>query len=912
MKRNVLPSPFPELLLLISLILFCTGSPMAAPLLFEARLDYECDPDTIEPDRQSSPVAGDLDEDGYPDLVVVNIESESVSVFMNRGNGTFSDPTHIMIDPYSPEDLALVDLDGDEALDMIVVHVFGTGLVFMGNGDGTFQEPYALTSPFHAYSVEVGDLNGDGAWDLVTHYHENPSLYVVTGNGDGSFQDPQGYTFDFTVQKATVGDLNDDGLDDLVLTCYETDGVFIALNNGDGTFQEPVLYPTGDDANGVSIGDLNGDDMPDLVVLDRVGDQVAIRLGNGDGTFQDAVFIPVGNGPSTSSIKDINGDDVPDVVIGMSYEHHLTVLFGIGDGTFLPPETVVLGVDGSFPSIVDLDQDGIQDVVVDIPDDSISVLFGRGGGSFHVAPNYEAGYCSNGAVQGDLNGDGLHDLAVPQRCSGIGVKVLLGNGDGTLQEATSHWTPGVHTSLSLGDMNGDTFLDLVYTTEYDELGGSFDRLYVILGNGDGTFQNSSAWQGYVGRISRSTTVGDLNGDELLDVVVANDETDDVAVLLGNGDGTLQDAVSYGLDAGAYSVAIEDLNHDDVPDLAVANRIYVSVLLGNGDGTFQAHVGYPTEYFTRTLAVGDLNEDTHMDLAVADGAWSGRLLVFLGNGDGAFQVPIEYPLMHYPAALVLVDLDVDGHLDAAVAHDEYTYSVSVLLGNGDGTLTADLNYGAGHRPSSLITGDFNGDGFPDLVTANEYNGDEDITLLINIASNHCEDLDMDGYGDPASPVCPYHGLDCDDSDPDVNPGAAEVCDNSTDDDCDALIDSDDPDCCNDTDGDGYGDPASAYCTYPELDCNDTNPDVNPGVEENTAAGNCNDGINNDCEQGIDCADPDCSDDPACQPVHQAAVIPQGSFPGTDREESSVLNYISFYVLVPFAALFVVRGFMRRRK
>ena len=108
----------------------------------------------------------------------------------------------------------------------------------------------------------------------------------------------------------------------------------------------------------------------------------------------------------------------------------------------------------------------------------------------------------------------------------------------------------------------------------------------------------------------------------------------------------------------------------------------------------------------------------------------------------------------------------------------------------------------------------------------------------------KDIDGDGYIDD-DPVC--MGDDCDDTDPGINPGAAEVCYNGIDDDCDGLIDED---CyyCTDLDGDGYGDPASSDCVFPQWDCDDTDPYINPGQSEVSIY--CVDGKDNDCDGLID--------------------------------------------------------------
>lgn len=137
---------------------------------------------------------------------------------------------------------------------------------------------------------------------------------------------------------------------------------------------------------------------------------------------------------------------------------------------------------------------------------------------------------------------------------------------------------------------------------------------------------------------------------------------------------------------------------------------------------------------------------------------------------------------------------------------------------------------------------------------------------------CVDNDGDGYGNPNSLACPHPHLDCDDTDPDVYPGATEICDNETDDDCDLLIDYTDTDCpCQDGDGDGYGDPVNEGCTYPGLDCDDGNASVNPGTVEGPLGDpTCSDGLDNDCDGNTDTLDY------GCLPASEIVTIPAGCF------------------------------------
>src|SRR6266436_5402770 len=163
-----------------------------------------------------------------------------------------------------------------------------------------------------------------------------------------------------------------------------------------------------------------------------------------------------------------------------------------------------------------------------------------------------------------------------------------------------------------------------------------------------------------------------------------------------------------------SVAVGDFNGDGVPDLVVADRVSnnVSVLLGNGDGTFQTPVAFATGTRPQSVAVGDFNGDGKLDLVVANEG-SNNVSVLLGNGDGAFQAAQNFPAGTNPQSVAVGDFNGDGKLDLAVAN-EGSGDVSVLLGNGDGTFQAALAFAAGDIPQSVAVGDFNGDGKLDLA------------------------------------------------------------------------------------------------------------------------------------------------------------------------------------------------------
>lgn len=329
-------------------------------------------------------------------------------------------------------------------------------------------------------------------------------------------------------------------------------------------------------------------------------------------------------------------------------------------------------------------------------------------------------------------------------------------------------------SVAIGDLDGNGVLDLAVANEVS------DDVMILLGVGGGGFSVPGTYA--AGDKPTSVALGLLNGDAALDLAVANRDSGDVSVFLGVGDGTLGAATGYAAGDSSTSVAVGDWNEDDALDLAVsnANDNDVSILLGNGDGTFQTAVDYATGTSPSQVAIGYLDGDTHLDLAVAN-RFSSDVSVLLGNGDGTFQAPLSYLAGSLPYSVAIDDLDLDGDEDLAVADFANTGLVWVLLGNGDGTFQDAVSYAAQSKASSVAIGDLDQAGTPDLAVTNF--GSDTVSVYLNTKET-CKDNDFDGYGSPGHETCAFPEEDCDDTNPAVNPGAPELC-NGIDDDCDAA-------------------------------------------------------------------------------------------------------------------------------
>jgi uncharacterized repeat protein (TIGR01451 family) len=328
-------------------------------------------------------------------------------------------------------------------------------------------------------------------------------------------------------------------------------------------------------------------------------------------TFQTAVNYGAGMGPHSVAIGDFNGDGKPDLAAANSGSDSVSILLGSGNGAFQPAVNYSVGATPASVAVGDFNRDGKPDLaVVNSDSDSVSILLGNGNGTFQPAVNYGVGSLPESVVVADFNGDGKPDLAVAAEIED--VSILLGNGDGTFQMAI-HSDTGTATqpiSVAVGDFNGDGKADLAVASAY------FDRVSILLGNGNGTFQAAVLY--VVRSFLQSIAVGDFNGDGRPDLAVAGYASEDVSILLGNGNGTFQAAVSYGAGPFPRSVAVGDFNGDGTLDLAAANdSSAVWILLGNGNGTFQTAVSYAAGQYSLFVAVGDFNGDGRPDLATAN-------------------------------------------------------------------------------------------------------------------------------------------------------------------------------------------------------------------------------------------------------------------------------------------------------
>ena len=605
------------------------------------------------------------------------------------------------------------DVNGDGILDLLTAnYASNTVSVLLGNGKGTFQSQPPVAVGNAPYSVVLGDVNGDGKPDLFVANFLGNTVSVLTGNGDGTFKSQPTLVPGGRPDSLAIGDVNGDGRPDVVVANLNN-SVSVFLGNGDGTFGSPQTLIAGGTPRSINLADVNRDGKLDIAVANEAG-SIGLLFGNGNGTFQAQQTVSTVSSPRALTVVDIDGDGRLDLVV-KSYSGSVGVLLQKANGTFTSQATFATGSGPYYMTLGDVSGDGKPDLVIaNFKSNSVDIWKGNGNGTFAAPQTFATGAGPRAVTLGDTNGDRHPDLLVADS-SGNAISVLLNQAGPTYSlvpvSVLSVTTSGAGITDGTGDINAGKTISLTVNfnaavTVNADSNGFFP--FLILNDGDGAY--------YVG--GSGTTALTFNY-----TVRAGQNTSDLAVT--SFDLNFATVSHAGIDAiltGAVTNPVGTLQIDTVaPNVSVAlvgaSTQVAGTMLQYAVAFTEAVTGVNSSSFgLRTWGVTGASissvartDAAHYTVNVASGSGAGAIRLNLigsnvtdlaGNdlapndyGEGSFAAQQTFAVGSNLASVTLRDLNGDGKPDLAVADEVYSV-VYILLGKGDGTFSPPQTFDAG--------------------------------------------------------------------------------------------------------------------------------------------------------------------------------------------------------------------------
>jgi hypothetical protein len=701
---------------------------------------------------------GPFDEDEFPDLLVTDT-GNTLTFFRGFSDGP---PFDQVGDPIevgrSPVAIAQEDFDDDGALDVAIVNAGGQGQgelrLFLGNGDGTFAPPpppadTMASTGVGSAAVAVGDFDADGDFDFAVANAGSNDVSIIHSGPGGTLTLAQTAPVDDEPVSVAAGDLDGDTVVDLVVTNRVSDTVSTLRGRGDGTFDASRSFASGSQGSaptGLALADFNLDGGLDAAVPNNFSSDVSVLLGDGEGGFGRPRVFAADEQTLGVAVGSFNDDPFIDVaaVSRGSTGPNVASMLSVGDGSLEAVEDLIAEMSPVDAAVGDLDNNGVADISLVHSDGTLLAYLAKRDTAFAVPLELELADDTAAVTHADLNQDGRLDIIAASK-AGREVAVLLARANGGFAPPQSFSLTVEASALAVGDWNADRVPDVAATGLRE---GSVGGVDILLGAPDGSLGSPTSLD--AGGTPVDMESGDLNGDDRMDLVVANNASNNISVFLSNGDGTFTTATPVAAAGGPKSLTIADFDRDGCDDLAVALAISRSVITLFGDcaGSLAAD-GFPLALRGTPSAVEarDLTGDGLPDLLVADEV-SNSVSVFVKTEGNRFFLQLnenEFVVSRRPIDSAVGDFDGDGAYDGAAVNSFVAGSVSVLTNilappllrgdaNGDERVTAadtlaslrEVVDGDGVRVEDVARGtyaaadgvDANGDG---IITAQDAMG-----------------------------------------------------------------------------------------------------------------------------------------------------------------------------------------------
>ncbi len=699
----------------------------SAPFDIEAALGLRFKVETPVANGRIDGVAiGDLDGDGLGDVVSTLPDEDAITVRRSLGAGRFSPEQRIAVGD-DPRSVVIGDLDDDGWPDIAVANTGSREVaVLYGASNGVLSAPRFTRAHRPVGLLVLGDVDGDGRLDLTATSGDSDVL-LFCQTSVGTLSAPLAVPMGGPIAHHALADIDRDGALDVVVALADAPSR-VAITYGDrrggysGTTTLALQSPSEPHplvATWVGVADLTGDGFPEVVAIHTApsspdgGSQLLSFPNRRNRTFGTKLLAAISLKDKSTTLTDVTGDGVADVMLAFSASGRDGLIFLRGKRTGGFAAEVRTNTLGSpvFLTAGDVNGDGLPDLAVTFatargqPTREAVVALSVGDGTVAMVQKHGNGGGDPRLTTGDITRDGLHELLLAPGAILVGRPVdTYGpfssiNGSGFVLSSP-------HVGSRLVDFNGDGHADVA------SAGQNPGRVVVWRGLATATLAGYMVTYPIPGR-PQAIEHGDLNGDGRQDLVVT-DAAGAVWTLLGRTGVAFDQARSFPCGPAEPSwLALADVTGDGKLDALVVTTAGVQCLPGTGTGGFAAPIDVVSRPDVKAISAGDLDGDGRADLIVIT---PGSALVLSSTGQGAFQSVGTVALSAAPRESLLRDMDRDGRLDLVVINNADD-DVSIFLGQQGRAFAPARRFPTGRSPNGLAIADLNGDGRLDVATAN---------------------------------------------------------------------------------------------------------------------------------------------------------------------------------------------------
>ncbi|MCR4280292.1 MAG: FG-GAP-like repeat-containing protein, partial [Candidatus Komeilibacteria bacterium] len=703
-------------------------------------IEFSVDPNYGTGNYPYGTLTGDVNNDGYQDIVSLNNSSSTVSVLLNNGVGSFLPKAdYSAVRPYHG---TMADFNGDNYLDIVTVnsdYSSGRYSLLINKGNGQFHNPQNIsTGNRYPRVVVAGDFDGDGDQDMaIGHYYTDNNTSQITlykNDGSGSFTLYSSLSLPNYLYDMEAGDLDGDGRDDIAVVRYNWDApqpdlyIYYSTDNY-GTMSSPETFDFGRYFYYVTIGDFNKDSLNDFAVAGYYyyNEPLVILINNGGGYDEQSYNYGQYNYALTNA--DLNNDGYPELIFADNYSDDLKVSFN-DKGAFSEP--VGFGNIDYTQSIgtADFNSDSYIDVVVPIPNaNAVVTLLNNQDNTLGATLSVPTRQYPRDMVVRDVNNDQIEEVAILNSYGSNDnyLTVYQRNGQYQYVPVETMSVARYPTTVTAGYFNNDTYLDYaVINSHYNNY-----VLQIFNSSGEMNWDNPSNISVSVPYYSYNVVAGDIDNDgddDLIAYFGSNAE----AIIFKNDNGSfVQNSMPLNDSQWSNYMTLIDMNGDDYPELVYANASYGISIINNNNGTLSQtdKIQISVDDTISNFFVKDLNGDNRPDILVASEDWP-KSWLYVYMQDGNSFLGSSYRVSGGLRWIDTADIDqADGDDILLLSYDG---GLTVLYNQRNGVFGDAKSFVVGGylgwNGHSLASALINGDNAPDIIVLNQ--NSNKLSLLLN--------------------------------------------------------------------------------------------------------------------------------------------------------------------------------------